>query len=42
MKVKGIGTTKALQIEAVMELIRRYCGETVGKSRENRLLPRCI
>lgn len=26
MKVKGIGTTKALQIEAVMELIRRYCG----------------
>ena len=30
MKVKGIGTTKALQIEAVMELIRRYCGETVG------------
>lgn len=30
MKVKGIGTTKALQIEAVMELIRRYCKETVG------------
>ena len=30
MQVKGIGTTKALQIEAVMELIRRYCKETVG------------
>ncbi len=30
MKVKGIGITKALQIEAVMELIRRYCRETVG------------
>lgn len=31
MKVKGIGQTKALQIEAVMELIRRYCRETVGQ-----------
>lgn len=30
MKVKGIGITKALQIDAVMELIRRYCKETVG------------
>lgn len=29
-KVPGIGSTKALQIEAVMELIRRYCRETVG------------
>lgn len=29
-RVPGIGTTKALQIEAVMELIRRYCRETVG------------
>lgn len=27
MSVKGIGLTKALQIEAVMELIRRYAGE---------------
>lgn len=32
MQVKGIGTTKALQIEAVMELIRRYCKETVGSA----------
>ncbi len=31
MKVPGIGSTKALQIEAVMELIRRYCCETVGE-----------
>ena len=29
-QVKGIGETKSLQIEAVMELIRRYCRETVG------------
>lgn len=31
MAVKGIGATKALQIEAVMEMIRRYCNETVGE-----------
>lgn len=31
MAVKGIGATKALQIEAVMEMIRRYCSETVGE-----------
>lgn len=31
MAVKGIGATKALQIEAVMEIIRRYCSETVGE-----------
>ncbi len=31
MKTKGIGVTKALQIEAVMELIRRYSLEHVGK-----------
>lgn len=31
MTVKGIGTTKALQIEAVMEMIRRYCNEAVGE-----------
>lgn len=31
MNVPGIGSTKALQIEAVMELIRRYCRETVGE-----------
>ena len=30
MAVKGIGATKALQIEAVMEIIRRYCSEAVG------------
>lgn len=28
LDMKGIGMTKAIQIEAVMELIRRYCGET--------------
>lgn len=31
MAIKGIGNTKALQIEAVMELIRRYSLERVGK-----------
>lgn len=31
MAVKGIGATKALQIEAVMEMIRRYCNEAVGE-----------
>lgn len=31
MTVKGIGATKALQIEAVMEMIRRYCNEAVGE-----------
>lgn len=30
MNVDGIGPTKALQIEAVMELIRRYNNEKVG------------
>lgn len=30
MKLKGLGPTKVLQIEAVMELIRRYSRETVG------------
>ncbi len=27
--VKGIGTTKSIQIEAVMELIKRYCYEDI-------------
>lgn len=31
LKVKGLGTAKALQIEAVMELIRRYSREKVGE-----------
>lgn len=31
MQTKGIGSAKALQIEAVMELIRRYSLEHVGK-----------
>lgn len=31
MAVKGIGATKALQIEAVMEMICRYCNEAVGE-----------
>ncbi len=30
MAIKGIGITKALQIEAVMELMRRYNAETSG------------
>lgn len=30
LEVKGIGTTKAIQIEAVMELIRRYSRESLG------------
>ncbi|MBD5196545.1 MAG: DNA repair protein RadC [Bacteroides sp.] len=30
LKVKGLGTAKVLQIEAVMELIRRYSRETIG------------
>lgn len=29
--IKGIGLTKAIQIEAVMELVRRYQSETIGK-----------
>lgn len=32
MAIKGIGLTKAIQIEAVMELIRRYCEEKVERS----------
>lgn len=31
LKVKGLGTAKVLQIEAVMELIRRYSRETLGE-----------
>lgn len=27
--IKGIGTTKSIQIEAVMELIKRYCNEEI-------------
>lgn len=27
LKIKGIGKTKAIQIEAVMEIVRRYCAE---------------
>ncbi len=27
--IKGIGTTKSIQIEAVMELIKRYCDEEI-------------
>lgn len=30
MEIKGIGETKALQIEAVMEIVRRYSRERVG------------
>lgn len=28
-KIKGIGTTKSVQVEAVMELIKRYCSEEI-------------
>ncbi len=28
-KIKGIGTTKSIQVEAVMELIKRYCTEEI-------------
>lgn len=28
-KIKGIGTTKSIQIEAVLELIKRYCTEEI-------------
>lgn len=31
MEMKGIGETKALQIEAVMEIVRRYCREQIGE-----------
>lgn len=31
LKVKGLGMAKVLQIEAVMELIRRYSRETIGE-----------
>lgn len=31
LKVKGLGMAKVLQIEAVMELIRRYSRETMGE-----------
>ncbi len=31
LQIKGIGTTKAIQIEAVMELVRRYQNETLGQ-----------
>lgn len=31
MQIRGIGTTKAIQIEAVMELVRRYQSEQIGK-----------
>ena len=31
MGIKGIGRTKAIQIEAVMELIRRYTAETASE-----------
>lgn len=31
LEVRGIGTTKAIQIEAVMELIRRYSREAFGE-----------
>lgn len=27
--IKGIGTTKSIQVEAVMELIKRYCAEDI-------------
>lgn len=27
--IKGIGTTKSIQVEAVMELIKRYCNEDI-------------
>lgn len=31
LKIKGIGKTKAIQIEAVMEIVRRYCGEELSE-----------
>ncbi len=31
LKIKGIGKTKAIQIEAVMEIVRRYCAETLSE-----------
>lgn len=31
LKVKGLGTAKVLQIEAVMELVRRYTREGIGQ-----------
>lgn len=31
MEMKGIGETKALQIEAVMEIVRRYSREQIGE-----------
>lgn len=30
-QIKGIGTTKSIQVEAVMELIKRYCHEEIPK-----------
>lgn len=31
MEMKGIGQLKAMQIEAVMEIVRRYCREKIGE-----------
>lgn len=31
LKIKGLGTTKVIQIEAVMELIKRYQAEVIGE-----------
>lgn len=31
LEIRGIGTTKAIQIEAIMELIRRYNRESLGE-----------
>lgn len=30
LKIRGVGATKALQLEAILELIRRYCNEKTG------------
>lgn len=37
MEIKGIGSLKAMQIEAVMEIVRRYSREKIG----DRILIRC-
>lgn len=31
LKIKGIGKTKAIQIEAVLEIVRRYCNEELSE-----------
>lgn len=37
LQIKGIGKTKAIQIEAVMEIVRRYCDEKLSERPQIRM-----